>query len=113
MRAPRFPLHMTVLFRCVGDPDWRKGQTENVSRSGILIRAEDCLPVQAAIEFRMALAVETFYGEPPEVSGRGRVVRTVSPSNDEPWLGAAVAIEDYDFLPAHAVRSGESITFGE
>jgi hypothetical protein len=102
VRAQRFPLHIGVRFRRVGDPAWCEGKSENISRSGILIRAEDFLPVQAEVEFRLALAVEareTREGKPPEVSCRGRVVRTVSASDDEPWPGAAVAIEQYDFLP--------------
>ena len=88
-----------MRFRRVGDPAWHSGKTENVSRSGILIRAEDFLPVQAEIEFRLALAVETLAGESPEVACRGRVVRTVAPSGDEPARGSAVAIEQYDFQP--------------
>jgi PilZ domain len=98
VRAQRFPLRIGLRFRRVGDPAWHRGEIKNISHSGILIRAEDFLPVQLEIEFRLALAVEKFDGEPPAVSCRGRVVRTVSPSDDEPWPGAAVAIEEYDFL---------------
>ena len=83
----------------MGDPAWHSGRTENVSRSGILIRAEDSLPVQAEVEFRLTLALDTLDGEPPEIFCRGRVVRTVEPSNDEPRCGSAVAIEQYDFQP--------------
>jgi hypothetical protein len=76
------------------------GQTQNISRSGILIRAEDFLPIESQIECYLALAIEQLGAEPPEVSCRGRVVRTVSPSDDEPRCGSAVAIDDYDFRPA-------------
>jgi hypothetical protein len=65
-----------------------------------LIRAEDFLPVEAEIECCLALAVEQLGGESPEVSCRGHVVRTVSPSDDEPGFGSAVAIDQYDFRPA-------------
>ena len=99
---------MSVRFRLVGDPAWHSGKTQNVSRSGILIRAEDSLPVQAEIECCLALAVEQRSGQPPEVSCRGRVVRTVSPSDDEPWFGSAVAIEQYDFRRPEQSRDKHS-----
>jgi hypothetical protein len=109
MRAPRFPLHMAVRFRRLGDPGWRKGQTENISRSGILIRSKDALPVQADVELRLALPPEKGGGvSPPEVFCRGRVVRTVSPSRAQLAPAAAVVIENYDFMPAQAVQEGSS-----
>jgi hypothetical protein len=77
------------------------GQTQNISRSGILIRAEDFLPIESPIECCLALALEQLSCECPEVSCRGHVVRTVSPSDDEPRCGSAVVIDDYDFRPAH------------
>ena len=98
MRASRFPLHLSVRYRRVGDRQWRHGTTENISRSGVLFRAQEYVEIDENVELRLELPVAT-RGECPEVSCRGRVVRTVSPSDHEPWPGSAVMIETYDFLP--------------
>jgi len=99
MRASRFPLHLSVRYRRVGDPQWRQGKTENISRSGVLFRAQECVEIDQSVELRLELPVAAPGRQRPEVSCRGRVVRTVSPSDNEPWPGSAVIIEDYDFLP--------------
>ena len=39
-RASRFVVRLLVRYRTAGDPDWRNGMTENISRSGILFRPE-------------------------------------------------------------------------
>jgi hypothetical protein len=88
-----------VRYRRIGDRQWRQGKTENISRSGVLFRAQECVEVDQSVELRLELPVATPGCECPEVSCRGRVVRTVSPSDNEPWPGSAVMIEDYDFLP--------------
>ena len=100
MRASRFPLHLSVRYRRLGDRDWLPGKTENISRSGVLFRAEECVEIDQSIELRLELPVTAPGRECPEVFCRGRVVRTVSPSGDEPWPGSAVMIEHHDFLPS-------------
>jgi len=87
-----------VRYRRVGDPQWHEGKTENISRSGVLFRAEDSVQVDTDIEIRLALPVAAPGRGRPEVSCRGRVVRTISPSNNEPWPGSAIAIDDYNFM---------------
>ena len=98
MRASRFPLHLSVRYRRVGDPQWHEGKTENISRSGVLFRAEDSMQVDTDVEIRLALPVAAPNSGPPEVSCRGRVVRTIAPSDNEPWPGSAIAIDDYNFM---------------
>jgi len=98
MRAPRFPLHLAVRYRRTGDPEWRCGETENISRSGVLIRGEDLLEVDASVELLVVLHVRNT-ADPGEVLCSGRVVRTVSPSDEYTCPGSAVAIEQFDFVP--------------
>src|SRR5882762_5182770 len=98
MRAARFPLHVPVHFRPVGEPVWYRGTVENISCSGVLLRAEDFLQVQTNVELRLPLPNRAAGGERREVACYGRVVRTVSPSTEQPCPGAAVSIEGYDFL---------------
>ena len=98
MRASRFPLHLSVRYRRLGDRDWREGKTENISHSGVLFRAEEGIDVDEDLELRLELPATGPGRERPEVSCRGRVVRTVSPSDAEPWPGSAIVIEQYDFV---------------
>jgi hypothetical protein len=102
MRAPRFPLHLSVRYRRVGDRQWRRGQTENISRSGVLIRGEDPLEIDATVELMVALAVRSAAATTGEVQCSGRVVRTISPASGHTLPGSAVLIENYNFLPSDA-----------
>jgi len=102
MRAPRFPLHLSVRYRRVGDRQWRRGETENISRSGVLIRGEDPLEIDATVELMVALAVRSAAASTGEVQCSGRVVRTISPASGQSLPGSAVLIENYNFLPIDA-----------
>jgi hypothetical protein len=74
-RAARFIMETPVRYRIVGDIDWRQGQTENISRSGVLFRVERALVPSASIEMRLALPV-TLAGEAAaSIVCLGRVVR--------------------------------------
>src|SRR5262245_44079060 len=99
MRAPRFPLHLSVRYRRVGDRQWRRGETENISRSGVLIRAEDPLEIDETVELMVALAVRNAAGGSGEVQCSGRVVRIISPATGQTLPGSALVIEEYNFLP--------------
>jgi len=99
VRAPRFPLQLSVRYRTVEDREWRRGETENISHSGVLLRTADALDVNTIVELRVHLAMPNPGGEAAEVSCLGRVVRTEPPCPKRAWPGTAVVIEKYDFLP--------------
>jgi hypothetical protein len=99
MRAPRFPLHLSVRYKTGDDAEWHRGETENISRSGVLFRAEHSPGVDTPVELRLLLDKRNGHSEPAEVRCRGRVVRTVPPRDEETWPGAAIVIEQYDFIP--------------
>src|SRR5919201_4493816 len=108
MRATRFPLRLPVRYRPLGKPEWQQGQTENISHTGALFRVEAPLPVDTRVEFRLVLsttargdALQSRAGkqQQPEVSGLGRVVRTVAPTTAFQRSGFAVARDQYELLP--------------
>lgn len=99
MRAPRFPLHLVLRYRRIGEDVWRQTQTENISRSGVFFRTDDPFEVNTPIELAMVLATSPVQRDAAEVVCRGRVVRTVSPAENADAPGSAVVIEDYAFLP--------------
>lgn len=107
MRATRFPLRLRVRYRTIGKADWQEGKTENISHTGALFRVEAPLPIDTQVEFRLLLPTPEPGSEHPEVSGLGRVVRTV------PATGFAVAIEHYDFLPPPVKEISETMSLDE
>jgi PilZ domain-containing protein len=109
MRAARFPLHLRVRYRRAEDRTWRRGVTENISHSGALVRVDESLQVDTVIEVRLVFPAAPARRKSSEVACRGRVVRTVPPDGDETRPGIAVAIDEYDFLPA-AVDSSHVLT---
>jgi hypothetical protein len=98
MRASRFPLHLPLLYRPIGQPDWRDGTIENISHSGVLFRVDDVLQLNTGVEFRLRLPGTPAANGTPEVSCRGRVVRAIPGADDHPAPELAVAIEEYDFV---------------
>ena len=54
-RAPRFDLRVPVRYRASGGDDWHAGSTENMSRTGLLFRADRLLPVSTPIEMLVTL----------------------------------------------------------
>jgi hypothetical protein len=87
-RARRFEIHAPVRYRA-DDGRWHAGRTESISRSGLLLHAEEALTPDTAIE--MVVELPPIYpGEPsPCVVCHGRVVRTVAEEVD----GTLVATE--------------------
>jgi PilZ domain len=97
MRARRFPLHLAARYRPVGDGEWQRATTENISASGVLFHVDVPVQVDTRVEFRLLLPPKGA-GEPAEVLCRGRVVRIAWPAEGNHG-GFAVEIDEYDFLP--------------
>jgi PAS domain S-box-containing protein len=76
-RATRFDLHLPLKYRLVGERGWREGTTENISRSGMLFRAEEMVAPNAQLEINLVLPAEIAGLAAAEVVCRGEVVRTV------------------------------------
>jgi PilZ domain-containing protein len=95
-RAPRFAIPIPILYRTPGDLAWLEGWTENISKSGVLFRAQHEIPPDTPVE--MMLEIPTFIATP--VAGaaicRGRIVRTVAASAREDRHSMAAAILEYE-----------------
>jgi PAS domain S-box-containing protein len=88
-RAQRFNLHLPLKYRLVGENDWRAGTTENISRSGMLFRAEEMVPPNALLEINLVLPAEIAGLSAAEVVCRGEVVRAVKA--EAPTMNPALA----------------------
>ena len=91
-RAQRFNLHLPLRYRPVGEQSWRKGTTENISRSGMLFKAEESLEPNAQLEINLVLPVEIAGLAATEVVCRGEVVRSIDApgANVSPALAAKI-----------------------
>ena len=89
MRAPRFPLRLAVRYRRIGDHEWRRGETENISRSGVLIRSDDPPELDATVELLVALDVRKSGADTGKCSAPGAWSATfrpptIAPARDRP-----------------------------
>jgi hypothetical protein len=90
-----------VRYRQVGEFDWHVGRTQNVSRSGVLVCAEQRVDVDVSVELRVELPPSASgKGNSAEIACHGRVVRTVPETDDCREPGYAVSIDSYDFVPS-------------
>jgi hypothetical protein len=95
-RAQRFTIQAPIRYREVGGTSWFEGITENISRSGVLFRADHVLEPKAAIQMSFSLPVKMSGERPAKISWRGTVVRTVLTTESNLTVIAA-RIERYRF----------------
>jgi hypothetical protein len=74
-REPRRILQVPVRYRPEGDEAWRDGRSENISRSGVLFRADSFVSPETLIEILLTLGGEVGEGSPGTLVCLGRVVR--------------------------------------
>jgi hypothetical protein len=77
-RATRFPLHLPVRYRA-DQGRWCRGTTVNISRTGLLLRAEEAVELSAELEMIVDLPPIRRGELPPQIVCRGRAVRLVEP----------------------------------
>ena len=96
-RAQRFTLNLPLRYRLLGEENWKQGTTENISRSGMLFRAEEMLQPSAQVEINLVLPAEIAGLSAAEVVCRGEVVRSVEPENAQMNPALAAKILQYHF----------------
>lgn len=97
-RAPRFPIQTSLRFRIRDEKQWQQAETVNISRTGILFRAREWVPVMTPMEMRFELPVEISDGVASVVVCQGEVVRTVLPAASDESPALAASIRDYRFV---------------
>lgn len=86
-----------MLYRGPGDSAWRQGLTVNVSRTGVLFRADGPLPVAGqSVDFILTLPLDGSTPA-PQVRSTGRVVRTAPGAHAGLGHAVAVSIDGYAF----------------
>src|ERR1041384_989102 len=99
-RAPRMPLRLSLRYRRVGEASWHDSVTQNISRSGVLFRAESDLDPDVMLEIELHLpSVAELNPAGASVIGHARVVRKTRMAEADGQLESALAAAflDYDF----------------
>src|SRR5215469_746076 len=96
-RAQRFQLHLPLRYRRLGETQWHVGTTENISRSGMLFRADDVLQPNSQLEINLVLPAEIAGLSGTEVVCRGEVVRTIERQGEAVSPALAARILQYHF----------------
>jgi hypothetical protein len=93
-RAERHAIPVAILYRSVGETDWRPGLTENISRSGVFFRADRRLEPETTLELLLDIPPAVLSVSAGNVLRRGRVVRAEPPSPRANRPGVAAAFVD-------------------
>jgi PAS domain S-box-containing protein len=96
-RAQRFQLQLPLRYRRVGEKVWHEGTTENISRSGMLFKADEALQPNSQLEINLVLPAEIAGLSATEVVCRGEVVRMVAPNPGALNPALAARILQYHF----------------
>lgn len=97
-RAQRFAIQMPVRYRPVENINWLEGKVENISRSGMLFRAEQLVEVNTPVEMCFELPMEAGGETGAQVICRGKIVRTILPAASDAPPALAAKILDYHFV---------------
>lgn len=90
-RAQRFILRVPLRYRVSGEDLWRRGETENISSSGMLFAGEYFVKSNASVEICLKMPVITA-GLAAEVVCRCEIVRALRErdSDHPPALAAKI-----------------------
>lgn len=94
-RAQRFAIQAPLRCRAGGDIVLTEGTTLNISRSGVLFRAEKEIKPTTMLEMRITFPGELTGNGPASILCWGRVVRIIASS---PGSVLAAAIIKYRFI---------------
>ena len=83
-RAPRFIRAVPVLYRRVGEEEWQRGMTVNISESGMLLEAAQPIRVAKRLELSFQLAEPVGCLAPKLIRCLGEVVRHGLPTRSVP-----------------------------
>ncbi len=99
-RAPRFIRAVPVLYRRVGEEEWQRGMTVNISESGMLLEAAQPIPLGKPLELSFELPEPVGRLGPDLIRCMGKVVRHGFPTPSVPNpLGV-------QFVEASALHAG-------
>jgi hypothetical protein len=98
-RAERYAIPIAILYRSPGELDWQPGLTENISRSGVLFRADRHFEPNTPLEMMLDLPTIVAASAAGAAFRRGRVVRATAPSLLKDRPAVAATFVDFQHTP--------------
>jgi hypothetical protein len=89
---------MHLRYRLNGESKWRKGTTENISRSGVLFRGEVFAEPNTLLDMSLVLPDQISGLQSAEVACKGIVVRFERPKGAAAFPALATTILHYRFI---------------
>ena len=96
-------MQVPVRYRRRGDEPWSIGRTENLSRTGVLIRGVRLLPLQTPVEVMLNVPPGLIGDMDGNMAFIGTVARVVEAVGGSPGIGVA-------FLTARRLAAGAAGT---
>ncbi|HTV53735.1 MAG TPA: PilZ domain-containing protein [Terriglobia bacterium] len=93
-RAQRFAMRLPLRYRVPWETTWRRGETLNVSSSGVLFRGDHFTETKTPVELSLMMPAVNSEGS-AEVVCRGTVVRAMAASRGDSRPVLAVKILQY------------------
>jgi hypothetical protein len=94
IRAQRFAIQLALRYRIHGQGAWRRGETINLSSSGVLFRGEHFADPETPIEMNLMMPAVNSTGA-AEVVCRGTIARATPSSSANGHPALAVRILHY------------------
>jgi hypothetical protein len=96
-RAQRFTMQLPLRYRMRGENTWRRGESINVSSSGVLFRGDYFAEAQTPVELNLMMPAVNSEGA-AEVVCRGIVMRATPASRTDGQPALAVRILQYHLV---------------
>lgn len=114
-RAPRILIESPVRFRPLGQIEWSKGITFDVSPTGLLFRSNRMMEVHTIVQINFVAPIEIAGKQGAMVFCHGHIVRTVMPAASDGQRHIAAQISEYlpgtEWKPGlRRIRQGSSPT---
>ncbi len=90
---------MPMSYRPLGESEWRKALTANVSRTGVLFHTESALAPETKLEMKLTLPASIAGRAAGEVLCRGEIVRNLPADPLHPQPAVAATIGSFRLAP--------------
>ena len=98
-RAHRYEIHTDIRFRPMAVRNWHIGETENISDTGILVRALEAVPINTPIQLELYTPAPLSGVAQMPVICSGRVVRSFHALGDRGLVRLAIEVQSTEVQP--------------